>query len=167
MHAEIVGNVLRGLRIAPIGNTDSYRIAFNSNLTVGTNNGMLGNDLVCSSTSNTVVLASTRVGAPQLVHVQSVTNPSHGQLLYGSDGSFSYTPNSGFVGADSFTYVINDNNVQPPGDAKLLKFTTGPVTVNILVNAPPVAPTLSQWGLLALLALLGGVAAISLRKRFA
>jgi hypothetical protein len=33
-----------------------------------------------------------------------VTNPSHGTVTLNSDGSFTYVPNSGFTGTDTFTY---------------------------------------------------------------
>ena len=37
-----------------------------------------------------------------------VTGPSHGTLVFNSDGSFDYTPDAGYVGTDSFTYKVND-----------------------------------------------------------
>jgi hypothetical protein len=153
---------------APIGVNDAYTTGFNTPLGVGINAGMLSNDLVCSQASNTVVLASTVTGAPQSVHVENVSSPSNGSLLFGSDGSFNYTPNSGFHGTDSFTYSINDNNSQPPAAPVQLanKFTTGPVTVTITVLAPPVLPTLSNWSITALLFVIGGLAAFVLRRKY-
>jgi len=35
-------------------------------------------------------------------------NPAHGTLSLSADGSFTYLPDAGFVGADSFTYTAND-----------------------------------------------------------
>jgi uncharacterized delta-60 repeat protein len=37
-----------------------------------------------------------------------VTPPAHGTLSPAADGSFTYTPNTGFVGTDSFTYRASD-----------------------------------------------------------
>jgi hypothetical protein len=38
-----------------------------------------------------------------------VSNPSSGTLLsFGTNGTFTYRPNGGFVGVDSFSYKIND-----------------------------------------------------------
>jgi len=37
-----------------------------------------------------------------------VTAPSHGTLTLNSDGSFSYTPNAGWVGQDQFVYAASD-----------------------------------------------------------
>ena len=38
------------------------------------------------------------------------TGPSHGSLILNEDGSYTYTPDPGFVGQDSFTYEANDSN---------------------------------------------------------
>ncbi|MGK7894199.1 MAG: Ig-like domain-containing protein [Xenococcus sp. (in: cyanobacteria)] len=57
--------------------------------------------------------------------IVSVTNPSHGNISF--DGQeVTYTPNSGYLGPDSFTYTISDDN----GD-------TDEATVSItVINAP-------------------------------
>ncbi len=36
------------------------------------------------------------------------SGPSHGVLLLATDGGFSYTPDAGYTGADSFVYTAND-----------------------------------------------------------
>ena len=36
------------------------------------------------------------------------TNTAHGSLTFNADGSFSYTPDSAFIGEDTFTYHAND-----------------------------------------------------------
>jgi VCBS repeat-containing protein len=58
---------------------------------------------------------------------QLVSGVSHGTLNFSSDGTFTYTPNDGFVGVDSFTYQPSDGVV------------SGAVTVAIInvVNSPP------------------------------
>jgi VCBS repeat-containing protein len=56
-----------------------------------------------------------------------VEGPTHGTLSLHPSGSFSYTPDAGFTGTDSFTYVANDGeldsqttsvtiDVRPPSD---------------------------------------------------
>jgi VCBS repeat-containing protein len=40
-----------------------------------------------------------------------ITGPAHGLVALTSDGSFTYTPNSGYVGGDSFTYVAGDGSL--------------------------------------------------------
>ncbi|KQO69354.1 VCBS domain-containing protein [Methylobacterium sp. Leaf89] len=42
------------------------------------------------------------------------SGPQHGQLAFGSDGGFSYTPTAGYVGADSFTFMARDAMAQGP-----------------------------------------------------
>ena len=37
-----------------------------------------------------------------------ITGPSNGTLTLGTDGAFTYTPTTGFVGTDTFTYQLND-----------------------------------------------------------
>jgi hypothetical protein len=61
-----------------------------------------------------------------------VQAPSNGTLSFNADGSFTYTPNAGFVGTDSFTYLANDSKVN-----------SDPATVNITVNPPTTMPTIS------------------------
>ena len=73
---------------------DSYTVDENSTFTVSAP-GVQANDVNLSSTIN------------QFRSIE-VTGPSHGALALNSDGSFTYTPKSGFVGTDSFTY--DDNN---------------------------------------------------------
>lgn len=42
--------------------------------------------------------------------IESYSTPLHGTLIMNSDGGFKYTPNSGFVGMESFQYTINDGS---------------------------------------------------------
>ena len=59
--------------------------------------------------------------------VTSNTNPSNGTVVVNADGSYTYTPNSGYIGTDTFTYTMTDG------------FSTDTATVTINVVAPPVA----------------------------
>ena len=58
------------------------------------------------------------------------SGPANGLVTVNADGSFSYTPNAGFSGVDSFTYTANDGN---GGSAT--------ATVEITVEAESVAPS--------------------------
>jgi len=40
-----------------------------------------------------------------------LTDPTNGTLILHADGSFDYSPNTGFVGTDSFEYVITDGDL--------------------------------------------------------
>lgn len=73
----------------PIAQNDSYTTAFNTTV----NGNVLGND-------------SDPDGDPLIASLTS--GPSHGALTLNADGSFSYTPDDGFVGDDSFSYAAGD-----------------------------------------------------------
>jgi len=57
-----------------------------------------------------------------------VDNPLHGSLT-GSGSSLTYTPQANFIGADSFTFKVNDGQLD-----------SSPATIAITVSASPVAP---------------------------
>jgi YVTN family beta-propeller protein/VCBS repeat-containing protein len=40
-----------------------------------------------------------------------VAGTAHGQITVNADGSYTYTPNSGYLGADSFTYTVSDGHL--------------------------------------------------------
>ena len=58
-----------------------------------------------------------------------VSGPANGVLSFNEDGSFSYTPEVGFAGEDSFTYVANDG-----------EFNSNVATVLLTVTADNAAP---------------------------
>jgi hypothetical protein len=58
-----------------------------------------------------------------LLSAVPVSSPANGGLTLAADGSFSYTPNAGFVGADTFTYRATDGTA--PSEPAL-------VTINVL-----------------------------------
>jgi len=60
---------------------------------------------------------------------EKVTDPAHGTVALNADGSYTYTPDADFNGADSFTYKAKD-----PSGAY-----SGVVAVTIFVDAAPVA----------------------------
>ena len=78
--------------------------------------GILGNDTDPDNDTLTAILDS---------------DVSNGSLTLNSNGSFSYTPQNGFFGMDSFTYYVNDGQVD-----------SDPVSVSLIISAindPPVA----------------------------
>lgn len=72
-------------------------VTSNLNLTTGGNNPVSGQ-----------VTATDPNGDP-LTYTLSGT-PANGTALVNVDGSFTYTPNAGFIGTDSFTVVVSDGN---------------------------------------------------------
>lgn len=101
---------------APTATTDNYVVEERATLTVAAP-GVLGNDV------------DTVEGSPLTAQLQSST--SNGTLNFNANGSFTYTPNNGFLGTDSFTYRASDGTA-----------FSAITTVNILVtdvNDPPTA----------------------------
>ncbi|MGH9278414.1 MAG: FG-GAP-like repeat-containing protein [Acidimicrobiales bacterium] len=74
---------------------DAYETDEDVTLTV-TAPGVLGNDADDDADSLSAVL---------------VTGPAHGTLTLNGDGSFAYTPDPGYSGADSFTYKASDGTI--------------------------------------------------------
>ncbi len=75
-------------------------------------------------------------GNGTLGNPSKLSDPTHGTVSSNPDGTFTYTPASGFVGTDSFTYQICDTGVPSKCD-------TATVTINVIPtiagNDPPVA----------------------------
>jgi N-acetylneuraminic acid mutarotase len=77
---------------APTAVDDNYSMQQDGTLTVNAP-GLLGND-------------SDPDGDPLTAALQ--TGPANGSVTVNADGSFTYTPDSGFTGTDTFTYVASD-----------------------------------------------------------
>ena len=60
--------------------------------------------------------------------------PSNGVLSLSADGSFDYTPNAGFSGTDSFTYIVSDGNGGTDTGTATITVSAAPP-----VNTPPIA----------------------------
>ncbi|MBE9060905.1 Ig-like domain-containing protein [cf. Phormidesmis sp. LEGE 11477] len=88
------------LSVLPIGDAnqapDAVDDSFNTNENVVVNGNVLSND----SDPNGDDLSAT-----------VLTDVSNGQLDLDADGSFTYTPNAGFSGEDSFTYEVSDGEL--------------------------------------------------------
>jgi hypothetical protein len=73
--------------------------------------------------SNTMgVLNATDDDGDGLIY-SLVGNPSHGKVMVNSNGTYTYTPNTGYYGNDSFSYIANDGY----GNSNV-------ATVNIMVH---------------------------------
>ncbi|WP_300441836.1 Ig-like domain-containing protein, partial [Christiangramia sp.] len=81
---------------APVSVSESYITFINTTLNISATEGVLANDIDPEGDEITAVLAN------------DVLN---GTLQLNSDGSFTYTPNSGFTGEDRFTYYVNDGEL--------------------------------------------------------
>jgi hypothetical protein len=99
-----------GLRVRPIGASDSYAVPQAKLLTVPAANGVLVNDQAVQSG---LTLAAV-----------SLSGPAAPRVSLSSTGAFTYTPVPGFTGVDTFTYRAK----QPDGGL------SDPVTVSIVVT---------------------------------
>ncbi|WP_293281484.1 Ig-like domain-containing protein [Microcoleus sp. PH2017_36_ELK_O_B] len=48
-----------------------------------------------------------------------VTQPTKGKLVLNPKGDFTYTPNPGFVGIDTFTYSVSDGAATVPSTVSI------------------------------------------------
>jgi VCBS repeat-containing protein len=103
---------------APVAANDTYSATESTTLTVAAA-GVLANDTDSDSDPLTAVL---------------VAGPSHGTLTLNANGSFTYTPTTGFTGTDSFTYKASD------GEAN-----SNVATVNLMVNPVNTVLITAAW----------------------
>jgi hypothetical protein len=102
---------------APVANNDNYNVNQDTTLTVNVP-GVLGNDTDIDGPGQTAVLDSS---------------PAHAAAFnFNPDGSFSYTPEPGFTGLDTFDYHVNDGAAED-GDSN-----TATVTINVNDTEGPV-----------------------------
>ena len=83
--------------------------------------------------SNTVVPNDDQGDSPATF--ANTTNPGNGTLVFNADGTFTYTPNAGFSGSDSFEYEITD--VDGDTDTAIVDLTV------VATPPPPVLPALA------------------------
>lgn len=62
--------------------------------------------------------------------IAEVTQPSHGTVSWGDDGSLVYTPNAGFSGTDSFTYVADDGTARSNVATVEIEVENRPAAIN-------------------------------------
>ncbi|TCR70565.1 glycerophosphodiester phosphodiesterase family protein [Bosea sp. BK604] len=60
------------------------------------------------------------------------TGPAHGSVVINADGSYKYTPATGFAGSDSFTFQVNDGHGGV--DQATMTLTIKPAPVDLIVN---------------------------------
>ena len=94
--AAIVTITVNAVNDAPELSADQFTVVGEGSIMVSASQGVLSND----NDPEGDTLTATLVGG---------TN--RGALDFNSDGSFSYTPSSGFSGSDSFTYEASDGSL--------------------------------------------------------
>lgn len=116
---------VRSVNDVSVAVDDSYEVDCNGTLMTYAYNGLLANDSDADNTD------SNHEENDRLTAVLQ-SDPEHGDLVLGSSGWFTYTPDDGFAGTDRFTYAIFDGTdwsdlatvllevlatLQVPGDA--------------------------------------------------
>jgi len=99
---------------APLAMDDSYTVTPNATLTVAAT-GVLSND-------------TDPQGYP--LTAELLANPLHGALSFNGDGSFTYTPDNGYIGADGFVYQADNGT-----------FTSAPTLVSLAIGTLTVTTT--------------------------
>ena len=109
LSAEDVTELFEGppANAAPVAVGDTYVTDEDTALTVAAP-GVLGNDTDADDDPLTA---------------NGATQPANGEVTVDADGSFTYTPDAGFTGTDTFTYLANDGTVD-----------SDPATVTITVE---------------------------------
>ncbi len=111
--------------IAPMAVNDAYTTVANATLTVPAATGVLANDTL---------------GTPAAT-ITTSTQPTHGSVMLNtSDGSFVYTPTSGYVGTDSFTYTLS-NGIGTFGTGSSTGTVSLTVTAAAVTGLTTTAPT--------------------------
>ncbi len=99
---------------------DIYATPFETSLVVDVASGLLNND----SDPDSDPFALTEINGNAVTDGQTV-NLTNGDLVIDTDGSFTYSPDTDFIGQETFTYTIDDS-----------VNGTDTASVTITVNAP-------------------------------
>ena len=119
---DLIGDACDPNSFAPVANNNSYSTNQNTALTV-LGAGVLLNDTDADNNSLTAVV---------------VSNPSHAaSFTLNSNGSFSYTPVTNYIGPDSFTYRANDG--EKNSNVATVTITVNDVTAPAITITSPVA----------------------------
>lgn len=98
-----------GTNDAPVARDDNFTSSASTPLTIAAP-GVLANDFDVDGDALRAVI---------------VARPSRGTLTLNIDGSFTYTPESGFTGSDSFTYRASDGTLQSNVATVTIQVTDG------------------------------------------
>jgi VCBS repeat-containing protein len=112
---------------APVAMNDAYSTNANTTLTVAIP-GVLSNDTDPDGNALSAV---------------NVTNPAHGTLTLNTNGSFTYTPATGYVGSDSFTYKASDSALN--SNAATVTITVDAVQHPALTLTKSASPTIYSY----------------------
>jgi len=117
----VVNITIESVNDAPIAEDDSYSTSEDTPL------------------SDDVSVNDSDVDHPIVVTTTPLTPPANGTLVLNADGTFTYTPNPDFNGADSFEYEICDSGNPALCDAAFVQIIISPAN-----DAPIIAQNLSD-----------------------
>lgn len=92
------------LNVSPLALDDAYTTVGNTLLEVGVTPSSQPSVQLTGS-----VFDNDREFLGDTFQWQSNTTPANGTLVFNTDGTFTYAPNAGFVGMDSFIYTVTDD----------------------------------------------------------
>ena len=121
---------------APVANDepepflDRYTAYSGSTMEVVAGEGVLFNDTDADGDRLTAILQS---------------GPANGRLSLNLDGSFTYTPDSGFTGEDSFTYVASDGELDSGVARVFIEVSNAGTEGGNGTGSTPVEPTDPGW----------------------
>ena len=113
--------VPNSFKATPIANNNSYSCIGNVGINVDAAGGVLANDV---SPDGTALSTSLLTGA------------TNGTAVLNADGSFTYNPNAGYSGSDSFTYTLTSTNGKTSTATVNITVTTPIIFVNGMAAAP-------------------------------
>lgn len=126
---------LAGLNTAPIANTGSFQ-----------------------TTEGSEISGQVNATDPQgdAMTYRLTVAPTHGTITFNEDGTFTYTPDEGFVGTDRFSFVANDGSLDSNESSITLNVDAQTVTVDTTETPLAALPMDFSWlfWLLGLLPLL-------------
>lgn len=91
-NTEVVTITVTPVNDWPIANDDSYEVLTGTELVKDAVEGVLANDVL--------------IDLDEEVSIQILEEPQHGTLSMNDDGSFTYIPNLGYMGTDTFRYMV-------------------------------------------------------------
>ena len=131
------------VNVSPLAEDDVYTTIVNTQLAAGTPT-VLSGPLVTSAVK---VTANDREFLTDTftLSASDSTSAAGGSVVMSSDGSFTYVPPAGFVGADSFTYTIRDDGADSTaGNADDLA-GIGTVVINVTEADTVASGTQKVW----------------------
>ena len=134
--AFVIGNMgmVHAQKSAPVAVDDSYELGIDFTLQKNAGNGLLAND------------SDANGNATMSVQTSPVIDPANGSVSINADGSFTYTPDPGYIGNDTFRYRICDDGT-PNNTVSLFDFDNPDLTIaTIGPDATSVNPLAAQLG---------------------